>query len=178
MRYNWFYIINFFSKKEIKEINEICSQKKFPQMGSAGTTKTSMAKGIPASNLLPYASKLEDFTNYINVRNYGFNLYSTSNDDYLGYNVYKKGSEYSWHYDCENNDKPYEIKLTTIANISQENYLGGDFYLFRNNEREISELSVPGSVIVFPSMYLHKVTPVLEGVRTTLSFWRLGKPWN
>ena len=178
MRYNWFYIIKFFSKKEIKEINEICSQKKFPVMGSADTTKTSIAKGIPAINLTPYVNKLEDFTNYINNRNYGFNLYSTSTDDYLGYNVYKQGSEYSWHYDSENSDKAYEIKMTTLVNISQEDYLGGDFYLFRNKEREISELSVPGSVVVFPSMYLHRVTPILNGVRTTLSFWRIGKPWT
>jgi predicted 2-oxoglutarate/Fe(II)-dependent dioxygenase YbiX len=178
MRYNWFYVNNFFSKKEIEDVNKICNQKKFLPMGSADTKKTSVAKGITASNLSPFASKLEELTNYINVRNYGFHLYPTAKDDFISYNVYKKGAQYDWHYDGEKNEKPYEIKMTAIVNISLENYTGGDFYLFRNQERELSELSVPGNIVMFPSLYLHKVTPILTGVRTTLTFWRIGKPWT
>ena len=67
---------------------------------------------------------------------------------------------------------------TAIVNLSEKPFVGGEFFLWKNKEAEISQLIVPGTLLVFPSFYIHKVNPVIKGTRKTLTFWRCGKPWT
>lgn len=180
MRYNWYYINSFLNKKEVAQINKICEVNGILQMQSADTTKTSEAKGVHYSHMLPFIDKMEDVTNMINTQYYGFNLFPSTRDGKVSYNIYKgknKG-EYKWHHDAENMGTAFELKLTAIVNLSEKPFVGGEFFLWKNKEAEISQLIVPGTLLVFPSFYIHKVNPVIKGTRKTLTFWRCGKPWT
>jgi len=180
MRFNWYYINSFISKKEITELNKICKKHSIIKMGSADTTKTSDAKRVSYSHLLPLIDKLEDITNGLNAQHYGFHLFPSTRDGGVSYNIYKGSNkgEYKWHQDAENEGTAYELKLTAIINLSEKPFVGGEFFIWNNKEIEISQLIVPGTLLIFPSFYIHKVKPVLKGTRKTLTFWRHGKPWT
>ena len=68
----------------------------------------------------------------------------------------------------------------TIPLVDGSEYEGGDFVIKNSfgDEIVIKEARKKGSVIVFPSFLLHKVTPVTAGTRYSLVMWTLGWPFN
>lgn len=91
--------------------------------------------------------------------------------------VYERGGHYNWHADTNFlSNKPLARKLTSVCLLNDRGqFVGGDF--------EIEGYSEPirldaGSVIVFPSVLRHRVTPVEFGVRYSATCWALGpKRW-
>jgi PKHD-type hydroxylase len=71
-----------------------------------------------------------------------------------------------------------DIKFTSILNLSTKPYTGGELTLFLGNEVLVDMLNTPGSLIVFPSFYYHKVSKVTSGERCTLSSWWYGPNWK
>ena len=62
-----------------------------------------------------------------------------------------------------------KISMTVQLSDGGE-YEGGDFEIMRNREPE----KLPkgkGTVLVFPSYILHRVTPVTSGIRKSLVLW-------
>lgn len=72
----------------------------------------------------------------------------------------------------------------TINLVDGTEYEGGnlkfDFGPHFQGERfqEVTEIRPKGSMIVFPSMNYHQVTPVTKGTRYSLVMWCLGKPFK
>jgi PKHD-type hydroxylase len=81
------------------------------------------------------------------------------------YDSKHKGS-YDWHYDSSKSDM-YDVKLTVLVNLS-EKYTGGKFHIFHGDEYVVEEFE-PGTLLLFKSNLNHKVSPVLTGVRKTLT---------
>jgi len=106
----------------------------------------------------------------------------------LQYGVYRPGQFYGWHAD--QHPLPYESgahkgltrKLSVSVQLSDgDEYEGGEFE-FRdpgedNKVETIDGLRARGSVVIFPSFVLHRVTPVTAGVRRSLVGWVLGPPF-
>lgn len=181
--YYWFPCFN------VAESNEIVSQledihhnhpnnlKDVP----AGGKKVSEVKVI-STELFPkimdrFFSKVED----VNDENFGFKLFKkTPNVAHLNYYSAKNLSEYPYHIDMANPGTCHDMKLTAIINLSRQNYKGGQFqFMFHEGGPTIvEELDNIGNVIVFPSFFLHKVTPVVEGERISLSIWFFGPNWK
>jgi PKHD-type hydroxylase len=92
--------------------------------------------------------------------------------DSINHNVYvdSDDGQYGWHKDAALGEM-YDLKLTVIANISTTPYKGGNFEIFVNSPCHIAELDTPGSALIFPSFLNHRVKPVTQGTRETLSFW-------
>ena len=67
-----------------------------------------------------------------------------------------------------------DIKLTCLLNISEKTFEGGEFLLTTGLSKEIKEIIQPGSAIIFPSFFMHKVNPVTKGERTMVSLWLEG----
>lgn len=89
---------------------------------------------------------------------------------------YRVGDEYDWHLDIG----PYAAALRKLSLSVQltdpGEYEGGDLEI-----RGVSggELRAPGTVIIFPSFLLHRVTPVTRGIRRSLVAWAIGeKPFR
>ena len=61
----------------------------------------------------------------------------------------------------------YDVKLTVLVNLS-EKYTGGKFHIFHGDEYVVEEFE-PGTLLLFKSNLNHKVSPVLTGVRKTLT---------
>jgi len=113
---------------------------------------------------------------------------------------YKKGQFYNWHADglsdrlsmyTKEQVGDNELMLGKVRKLSMtillnDGYRGGEFQfktqgsLKEKYETKISTLDVlkKGSVIVFPSSMVHRVTPVTKGVRYSVVAWFLGPPFK
>jgi PKHD-type hydroxylase len=87
---------------------------------------------------------------------------------------YGPGQHYNWHVDnfllC---GKPVDRKVTVVCLLNEPSeFEGGEFQI-----RLYSEYTAPlakGSVIAFPSILEHRVTPVTLGLRTSATMWLTG----
>jgi len=77
---------------------------------------------------------------------------------------------YDWHIDLG----PYPVstrKISIVVQLSDpDEYEGGDFQIKTSNDEETLVKS-KGSVVMFPSYLMHRVTPVTKGVRKSLVLW-------
>ena len=159
---------------QIKKIN-----KRIDKLESSGTD-------VPAKNTAKIASvkvlnyyDLQDYIDpylnnvlAVNERNFGYNLYPVTYSQ-CNYNIYKKNGEYDWHID-ESPDPFHDIKLTVLINLSESSYKGGDFKLMKGRVIDVEQFKKPGDLLVFKSYINHKVTPITEGVRKTLTIFLTG----
>ena len=88
------------------------------------------------------------------------------------------GDHYDWHIDTFlDTPNAFHRKLSVTVQLSNgDDYEGGDFQL-RDGTGEGLDNSIynRGSILVFPSFLLHRVTPVTSGTRKTLVAWFEGK---
>ena len=88
---------------------------------------------------------------------------------------YGPGQHYSAHHqDCGFGGKDRQRKLSFSLMLSdRDDYEGGDFRIGSK------ALRLPlGTMIVFPSIVPHSVTPVTEGLRRSLVGWYKGPSWR
>ena len=127
-------------------------------------------------SLLPLQNLIGPFIDFCMSANnfyYGFDLFPLTSSKILNYNTYKKDEEYTWHIDASMQSPIRDIKLTCLLNCSEENYEGGDLYIFRDKEVKVEKFN-PGSAVVFPSFLNHKVEKITSGSRATLAIWMYG----
>ena len=90
-----------------------------------------------------------------------------------------EGGKYDWHHDVDwNNEGETDRKLSLTVQLSDpSDYEGGDFE-FAEVEQLPDFAKQQGTVMVFPSFYAHRVTPVTSGVRRSLVAWFSGPKWR
>lgn len=107
----------------------------------------------------------------------------------MQYTTYEAGQFYGWHVDQHSDPYPdgafqgMTRKLSITVQLSDgENYDGGDFeirdYCDYDSVQKIDGIRPRGSVLVFPSFLMHRVTPVTRGVRRSLVCWIVGPPFE
>ena len=177
MKFEWYFYKNFYSPEECKKLSSLLES--CPSSGvdvpAFKVIKTAKVHTVKWGIVKPFFEGLESVTHYTNKESFGYDIYNFQDQDMINYNTYSSNDngEYGWHKDLEL-DKIYDLKLTVIANISTEPYKGGKFELFMDEPIHIKELDEPGSVLIFPSYYTHRVSPVTQGNRKTVSFWISG----
>jgi PKHD-type hydroxylase len=79
--------------------------------------------------------------------------------------------------DKKNNDdlRPTR-KLTAVMLLNQpgKDFTGGDLQLFEGTNNEYSVDQEKGKIILFPSFMIHRVTPILSGIRKSIVIWITG----
>jgi PKHD-type hydroxylase len=92
----------------------------------------------------------------------------------IQYAEYGEGEFYNWHMDLGENASTQRRKISITAQLDDPStYEGGDLEFWAGSVRQAARDR--GSVIVFPSYLLHRVTPVTRGLRRSLAAWALGK---
>ena len=109
----------------------------------------------------------------VNNLHFGYDLFSPNN--YGLYQCYdsKMKNNYDWHNDISSKLLS-DIKLTVVINLSTKKYTGGDFQLHLNGEQSINQINESGNIILFKSILPHKVLPVINGERKTLTLFLEG----
>lgn len=87
---------------------------------------------------------------------------------------------YDWHHDVNwENHKNFDRKLSIVVQLSDPNtYEGGRFEFSEVETPKYEEFRKQGSILIFPSYLLHRVTAVTKGVRYSLVSWVRGPRWR
>tara|TARA_R100000963_G_C4640877_1_gene104518 strand:+ start:258 stop:797 length:540 start_codon:yes stop_codon:yes gene_type:complete len=179
MKFSYWYVNNFLNKSEINTLNSYILKKGKPFLAQASTIKTAVCKCVPYVDL-KVISKLSPTIYTINKKAFGFDIYSHY-DNLFVLNTYdsKTKSEYKFHVDSEPPNENYTIKLTSLINLSQQKYEGGELILHPTTHPiTIKEFETPGALVVFPSFILHKVNPVTKGIRKSGLLFTTGHWWR
>ena len=105
-----------------------------------------------------------------------FNLHTII--DNIQFTEYEgNGGHYDWHLDIGPKSINHR-KVSVIVQLSNpDDYVGGDLELHPGS----NYFAVPrgkGTVVVFPSFLLHRVTPLTSGLRRSLVLWAGGEPYK
>ncbi len=123
---------------------------------------------------------IDQYVTKINRDYFGFDIsYGIHDVQFATYSGEEQG-HYGWHHDVFFAQKePYHRKLSFVLQLSDPNeYTGGDFQ-FRDVPAVSDEQFKPqGSLLIFPSFFYHRVTPVLTGTRYSLVSWIDGPRWR
>ena len=162
--------------EEIDKLREVLDAKELhdAQVGDNGGTVV-LAKRRSKIFWLP---KTEEF---LNIYKIFFELISKCNNEFyqfklteitenIQYTVYNSEDEgyYDWHIDM--GPGKANRKLSLVCQLSEPSeYEGGELQI--NTGGILATEKEKGTVIIFPSYLLHRVTPVTKGVRRSLVLW-------
>ena len=164
-----------FNIEHIKKLNKAINDHlvKGNDKPNTDAIKTSQVKFVNLGAIQNLILPFLDFIITSNTYYYGFDIFQLTGSKKLNYNTYEKNEEYTWHIDATVRSPIKDIKLTCLLNCSEDDYQGGDLYLFRDKEVKVENFS-PGSAVVFPSFINHKVEKITSGSRATLAIWMNG----
>jgi PKHD-type hydroxylase len=83
------------------------------------------------------------------------------------------GQHYDWHVDWGTGNAMYR-KLTVVAHLSGEDEFSGGHLQIATGSSPFDAYQAAGTVTVFPTFMLHRVTPVTAGCRSAAVAWILG----
>ena len=181
--FNYYYFKKYFNKSKIKKINNFI-EKNFDSFQNendgakreyGSLKKIATVKQIYCKKIKPFFNELESQLHLINQKHFGYDLYDINDNSLSLFNTYDgnvKG-HYDWHKDGTRLNL-MDAKLTVLVNLSTENYEGGEFLINNGNPEIIKEFTEAGDVLMFQSMILHKVNPVIKGIRKSLTFFLNG----
>ena len=177
---------SFFDSKEIKKIRKYCDR-----FGLESAKVGSDSVGVENNNIRQSQikffnpndnngwifQKMRDGIQHLNDNYYQYDLTGFDHIQYTEYN--NTGSKYDFHMDmfCGLNiDKNLTRKLSGVLFLSDaDEYTGGEFQIMEGGPDSITTIQQKaGRLIVFPSYMIHRVAPVLSGVRRSLVVWCVG----
>jgi PKHD-type hydroxylase len=90
---------------------------------------------------------------------------------------YGTGEYFDWHMDFHAGEISHRKLSVTVQLSDPDEYEGGDLQFMVNNRTETAPRG-KGSVIVFASFILHRVTEVTAGKRHSIVGWLSGPPYR
>ena len=171
---NYYRFIKVISESTIDELRKILDSKPLHDalVGDAETklaTRRSKIYWLPKTDeFVEIYKKFQELISKCNEEFYNFKL--TEITEHIQYTVYNSDDQgyYDWHIDM-GPDKVHR-KLSLVCQLSDPTeYEGGELQI--NTGRTSIPEKDKGTVILFPSYLLHRVTPVTKGVRRSLVLW-------
>ncbi|HAD95852.1 MAG TPA: 2OG-Fe(II) oxygenase [Cryomorphaceae bacterium] len=90
---------------------------------------------------------------------------------------YEEGHFFDWHMDFGAGEISHRKLSITVQLSDPSEYEGGDLE-FMINKEVVKAPRSRGTVIIFPSFVMHRVTPVTKGVRQSIVGWASGVPFR
>jgi predicted 2-oxoglutarate/Fe(II)-dependent dioxygenase YbiX len=127
-----------------------------------------------------------------NRENFLYDLNSIDNES-LQYTFYHEGQFYEWHTDSSLSSqhspasydealsppKEFVRKLSVVLQLSDpESYEGGNLEIQDYEGGTYTAPREKGTIIMFDSRALHRVTPVTKGIRKSIVGWVVGPRWR
>ncbi len=173
------YTQKIFDDKELKKIITYCDA--LPKIIGeirAGTETESIRKSNIAwveyqDECKWFYDKLANAIDFLNQTFYQFDLIGFHNYQFTEYTAQDKG-KYDWHIDMPLGDNPQTLTRKLSATLLlNDGFEGGQFEFLNVSKKNQPQMSA-GSLIVFPSFVVHRVTEVTKGVRNSLVCWCVG----
>lgn len=184
----YYYFENAFTDEEIKKIQEE-AMKVPPEVGKTGkfgsdneTFRKSEIRWLRGN--APYTDGDKVYTGddfiWLYERLWGmmeeanrnlWNFNISHGRDAIQHTIYNEGGgHYDWHLDVGAQEMRQRKISLTVQLTDGDDYEGGHLQLWRGQ----SPLNAPrgkGTVVIFPSYMLHRVTEVTKGTRESLVLW-------
>jgi len=90
---------------------------------------------------------------------------------------YSEGDFFDWHLDFGAAEISARKLSMTMQLSDPDDYEGGDLQ-FMINEKIVDAPREKGTLIIFPSFIIHRVTPVTKGTRHSIVGWVSGPPFR
>lgn len=90
---------------------------------------------------------------------------------------YSEGDFFDWHLDFGAGEISARKLSITIQLSDPDEYEGGDLQFMMNQKVENAPRE-KGTVIIFPSFIMHRVTPITKGTRQSIVGWVSGPPYR
>ncbi len=90
---------------------------------------------------------------------------------------YSEGDFFDWHLDFGAGEISARKLSVTVQLSDPDEYEGGDLQ-FMINQKIVTAPRTKGTVIVFPSFIMHRVTPITKGTRQSIVGWVSGPPYR
>lgn len=91
--------------------------------------------------------------------------------------AYVEGDFFDWHLDFGPGETSVRKLSMTIQLSDPEDYEGGDLQ-FMINQNIVTASRTKGTIVIFPSFILHRVTPITKGRRQSIVGWVSGPPYR
>ena len=173
---NYYKFVDIIPVSKVTQLREILDTKELQdaQIGANGgevniTTRRSKIYWLPKTDeFLEIYTTFFQLINKCNNEFYQFKLNEiTEQIQYTVYNSEDQGY-YDWHLDM--GPGKANRKLSLVCQLSDPaEYEGGELQI--NTGKIIVPEKDKGTVIIFPSYLLHRVTPVTKGIRRSLVLW-------
>lgn len=180
--HTWAFLPNFLTPEECDKIIAIGNKKKKKEAKiGIDRTDSKIRKNKIAwlssenDELTWLFQKLTDSVTILNNQYFKFDLWGFSEG--LQFTEYNAPDE---HYQ-QHTDRIYGHgirKLSIVIQLSDpKTYKGGELSMYVSSKPDIMKKE-KGTLIIFPSFVLHKVSPVTKGTRYSLVAWVTGKPFK
>ncbi len=90
---------------------------------------------------------------------------------------YTEGDFFEWHLDFGAGPISARKLSITVQLSDPDEYEGGDLQ-FMINQNIVNAPREKGTVIIFPSFIMHRVTPITKGTRQSIVGWVSGPPYR
>lgn len=111
----------------------------------------------------------------VNFERYGFDILGIHEPLQLA--EYGVDDFFQWHMDFGPGPSSCRKLSLTVQLSDPASYAGGNLQ-FMINDQAVDAPRDRGSVVIFPSFVLHRVTPVTEGTRRSVVGWISGIPYR
>jgi predicted 2-oxoglutarate/Fe(II)-dependent dioxygenase YbiX len=177
---DYFFHESFLNKDEIKHLNTYIESNYVDVERSThqALNKEGESKKKTKTLIINYGQikdklkNIQSLINHANQNYFGYKIYPQNDFDKCLYNIYesKNKGEYDWHTDSSRSNI-YDMKLTILINLSNQNFEGGDFNIFNGTEYTVNNLRFPGTIVIFKSFLNHRVLPITKGQRKSLTLF-------
>jgi PKHD-type hydroxylase len=120
-------------------------------------------------------SKLASIAIACNNERYWFDLLGFHQE--LQLTRYSKGDFFDWHLDFGAGEISARKLSLTIQLSDPDEYEGGDLE-FMINQKVVKAPRTKGTIVVFPSFIMHRVTEITKGTRQSIVGWVSGPPYR
>lgn len=119
--------------------------------------------------------KLATVAQQANYQFYGFDIQGFAEPLQLA--EYSDGDFFEWHMDFGAGAISHRKLSITVQLSDPDDYEGGELQFMINDKVEAAPAK-KGTVVIFPSFVLHRVTPITRGLRRSIVGWVSGTPYR
>ncbi|MBL4708952.1 MAG: 2OG-Fe(II) oxygenase [Flavobacteriales bacterium] len=170
-----------FLPHEIQRINELWQAEKSDEAELEGGV--SQDDTLRKSSIIPiYTNNVnkwifDKMAQYIGESNQYYNFDLNGIYEPLQLAEYGIGDFFDWHLDFGSGESSTRKLSLTIQLSDPSEYEGGDLE-FQINNKTVKAPRAQGTVIIFPSFIMHRVTEITKGNRRSIVGWVSGPPYR
>lgn len=181
---NFYWFANGFSEEDLIKIEKMTSALPY-QDGGVGELESSRVQSDYRKSRIKWCpqnsewewvyDKLASMIKEANNMMWGFDL-SHMREPIQYTEYYDNGGQYEWHMDCGVGIQNQRKLSITVQLSKPEEYDGGDLQF--NLGPILVAPKMQGCAVLFPSFFLHRVTPITRGIRKSFVLWVGGEPYR